>query len=229
MKKAHVVGVAMFAVLLFGVMSVASASAATLQWLEDALPIGTASNNDAEGEITLTNLKTAIGTKAAVLCSGIFVGSVGPGSQDVITEVLDLAEKPITLTARITCTNIEGCPKPELSPENLPWLTVLELMGTEAEPLFLDKILNGGKGEPGYTVHCEVIGFPFEETCLGVASSKLINDPSERDVLSIFEPGEETGICGNETTATAEVSTGTGDAEGLILLLNGLELAVSYE
>jgi hypothetical protein len=102
-------------------------------------------------------------------------------------------------------------------------------MGTEAEPLFLGKILNGGNGEPGYTVHCEVIGFPFEETCLGPAGSKLVNGVSEGDVLSFFEPEEETIKCSGETTATTEVSTGAGDAEGLITLNSGLTLSVSYE
>jgi hypothetical protein len=107
MKKAHVVGVAMSAVLLFGVMAVASASDATLKWLASGFPIATAEADKATGEITLTNLKTAIGTKASVLCSVIFIGTVGAGGEDIITEVLDLAEKPVTLTARIRAPTLK--------------------------------------------------------------------------------------------------------------------------
>jgi hypothetical protein len=216
-------------IFLFSAVAAVSASAATLKWLVDGVPIVTPEAGVATGEITLTNLKTAIGTKVSVLCSGRSIGTVGPGSEGIITELQDLTGKTVTLTNRITCTNIEGCPKPELSPENLPWLTGLELMGTEAEPLFLGTLRSGGKGEPGYTMHCEVIGFPFEETCLGIASAKLVNDVAEGDVLAVAEAGEETGICGSETTATAEVTTGVGDEEGLGVLNSGLTLSVSYE
>jgi hypothetical protein len=214
--------------ILVGAMAVASASDATLRWLASGVAITTAEPSLSVGEIELVNLKTLINTESAILCSVKFVGTVGPGIEDTITEVLDLSGNLITLEKRIVCTNVKGCPKPELAFLDLPWLTELELTGTEAEPLFLDKILNGGKGEPGYEIHCEVIGLPFEEACLGPGGSKLTNDISEGDVLLIFEL-QETLICTNQTLATAEIRTGAGDEEMLITLTSGLALSSSYE
>jgi hypothetical protein len=231
MKKAHVLGLAMFAVLAFSVTAVASASAATILWLASGVAIGTAEPVTSTGEIELRNLKDALGQEIAVLCSGVFDGTVGPGAEDLITTVLNLGTggTEISLAKKITtCTNLMGCTKPELTPENLPWLTELELMEVGGTVLFLNIITSGGKGEPGYTVHCEVLNFPVEETCLGSVSANLTNDASEGDVLAVFEK-EETGVCEGKTPATGEVNSGAGDEEGLITLNSGLTLEISYE
>jgi hypothetical protein len=232
MKKTHVFGFMVFAVFAFSVMMAASASAATLQWLANSKPITTPQLADITGTLELGNEKAIAGFKIAVLCIGSFDGTVGPGAEDMITEVLDTAEKTVVLgTNEIACTNDKSCPSALAAPVNLPWLTRLELMGTEAEPLFLDVLENGGKGEPGWEVMCEepLIGL-VEETCTAVpakpGSADLENDPAENDVLGTFVL-EEIALCTGTNEETGFVSTGT--EPGLILLISGEALAVSYE
>jgi hypothetical protein len=229
MKKIHVVGITVLAVFACSVMVAASASAATLQWLAEGVKITEPLASETTGELELVNTSTIIGTEVGVLCSGIFDGTVGPGAEDTITEVLNLSKEKIELGVRlITCTVTKGtCGTATLAPEDLPWLTELELMGTETEPLFLDKILNGGKGEPGYSVHC-TSPLSFEEICLGAASSDLENDPLESDVLGSFIGKELVGKCNGKTTATAYLST-ENDGAGLLTLNNKVPLSVSYE
>jgi hypothetical protein len=232
MRKTHVFGLIMFAVFAFSVM-VASASAATLQWLAAGKPITTPQLFDSVGTIEGGNEKAIAGFKIAILCTGSFDGTVGPGVEGMITEVLDTSEKTIVLgTNEIACINDKSCPSALVAPVNLPWLTRLELMGTEAEPLFLGVAENGGKGEPGWEVMCEepLIGL-VEETCTAVAtkaagSVNLENDPAENDVLGTIVL-EEGLLCSGTNEETGYVSTGTEPT--LILLTSGEPLAVSYE
>jgi hypothetical protein len=236
MKKAHVLGLALFAVFAFSVMAVASASATTLQWLAKGEKITSPLLSDAEGEIELGNNKAPLLGLVSVLCSGIFDGTVGPGAEDLITEVLNLSNEAITLAKPVSCTNVSQCPKPTVAPENLPWLTELELMGTETTPLFLNKILNGGKGEPTWWVMCEeepIVGLA-EEECAGPASTNIENDAAENDVLATFSKAEAEAegalaLCSGNKEKTGFVNTAATDAVGLLLLTSGEALSVSYE
>lgn len=239
MKKIHLIGLAAIAVLAFSALAVASASATTLVWLANGKKIEEALKSETVGEIELFNLETAVGTKATVLCSGTFMGTVGPGGEDLITSVLTLASEgsvEITLAAPLTtCTNVEGCSKPQVAPVNLPWLTELELMEPKTgEVLFLDIITSGGAGEPGWEIMCEPLGILFEETCTGTASSMLENDAAENDVLGKFEgiaeeAAGETGVCKTGGKKVAGVNSGATDETGLLTLENGEPLSLSYE
>ncbi len=228
MKKIQMIGVAVLALLAVGVVSVASASATTLQWLKNGLPIGAAQASTTEGEILLANPNGGgLGVKVDVLCSGKFDGTVGPGVEDLITEVLDLTgAMVISLTNLLVCTNIEGCENPLAAPVNLPWLTELELMGTEAAPLFLDKFLSAGFGNPGWEIDCTTVFGLIEETCTNPIGADLENDGTEMDVLGSFLAEGELALCSGNNAETGEV---VSDAPGLTFLNGGGTLAVSYE
>jgi hypothetical protein len=204
------------------------APAAVIKWLSSGVAIAAEEPSLLVGEFELVNLKTAIGTEANVLCSFDFSGAVGPGGEDHIIEALTLTGVIVTLTKLLTCVNGGGCTNPQVSPENLPWLTELELMGTEAEPLFLDRFLTSGAGNPAWSIKCEVVGLPFEETCTGETSMDVINDAGENDVLGVFS-AEMTFFCGGQTMPTALILNGAADEEMLLTLTSGLALAVSYE
>jgi hypothetical protein len=229
MRKIHVLSVALVATLAFGAMNAAFASAATLQWLAGGVKITEPLASETVGELEFVDTSTIIGTEVGLLCSGIFDGTVGPGTEDMLAELLNLSKEKIELGVRlITCTVTKGtCGTATVAFENLPWLTELELMGTEAEPLFLDKILTGGKGEPGFLLHC-TSPLSFEEACLGAASSDLENDPLESDVLGGFIGKELVGKCNSKTTATGFIST-ENDGPLLWTLVNKEPLSVSYE
>jgi hypothetical protein len=232
MKKTHVFGLMVFAVVVFSVMVAASASAATLQWLDNGKPITTPQLADVTGTVEIGNEHAVAGFKVSILCTFESDGTVGPGAEGLATEFLDSSEKRVELGVdEPVCTNDSSCPKPSVVPAHLPWLVRIELMGTEAEPLFLDVAENGGKGEPGWEIMCEepLIGL-VEETCTSVpaklGSADLENDPAENDVLGTVVL-EEITLCSGTNEETGFVSTGT--EPGLILLVSGEALSVSYE
>jgi hypothetical protein len=232
MKKTHALGLIAFAVFAFSAMMAASAFAATLQWLEGGKAM-TGPQLFQTVKTTEDAITDADGTGLTIImsCSWIEDGVIGPGLQRTVTEVLSLAAGKITLSSLLSCTNIMSCPSPQAAPADLPWLARLELMGTEAEPLFLDVLENGGQGEPGWELMCEepLIGL-VEDTCTNVATkpigSNLENDAAENDVLETLVL-EEILLCAGTGTETGSISTGA--EPGLISLTGGGSLSVSYE
>jgi hypothetical protein len=236
MKKIHLIGLALFAVFAFSAVSVATASATELLWLVDGEPITAEGGepSETEGELELSDLKTALGV-AKVLCSGLFVGTVGPGAHDLITGVLNLNSEPIAngdLTGlALDCTNDGNCPSPLVWPENLPWSTTLELMGSELEPLFLDLFSEDGFGLPAWEVDCTepLIGL-LEDLCEGETSVDLENMPEENDVLGTFNAAELEAEGLNATCTLGGAGSGVvnSPAAGLIFVV-GKVLSVSYD
>jgi hypothetical protein len=239
MKKIHVLGLALVAMLAFSVVAAASASAATLQWLAGGKAIASPGlNSETIGQLSLGSTNGAkLKIEAIVLCSGIFTGSVGPGGEDMITGVLNLSKEPVTSAKKLLCSSVKTCEgESEVIPVNLPWLTHLELMGTEAEPLFLDVLEagNGSTGEsgnPGWEVKCKTILATVTEKCTAAnQGANVVNDMTENDVLGTFE--KETtppATCNVGGANTGFVESGSGDELGLSTLNNGEALAVSYE
>jgi len=230
MKKIHILGIAAIAMLAFSVVGIASASAATLQWLAATKAIAAAEPSETTGELTLGSTNGGgAGIKVKVLCSGIFDGSVGPGPEDLINELLTLGKVLVTLAAPLACTNLEGCEKPEVNAVNLPWLTRLELMGTEAAPVFLDVIQKEGS-EPGWEVTCTfpLIG-KITETCTAPAGGTVLKNGTGGEVTGVFEKE-----AANEANCTAGGAKSgfvlsEGNPAGVITLNSKAALAVSYE
>jgi hypothetical protein len=239
MKKIHVLGIALVAMLAFNVMAAVSASAATLQWLAGGKAIASPGlNGEVVGEITLGSTNGAkLKIEAVVLCSGIFTGSVGPGPEDIATGLLNLAHEPVTPSKKLLCPSVKTCEgNSEVVPVNLPWLTRLELMGTEAEPLFLDVIeagngATGESGNPGYEIKCKTALATVTEKCTAAnLGANVTNDMTENDVLGIIEKEVTPPFTCNVGGAnTGFVETGSGDEEGLGTLNNKEPLSVSYE
>ena len=163
MRKLHLLGVVLIAVVAFGVVSAATASAVTFllaEWLVGGAAVTSTVLTETTGELLFAENVTVLGVKIDLkfLCSGIFVGDVGPDGADDITELLNLPKELIDLTPLVElgleCTNDENCPEPLAWADNLPWLTQLELMVDGSEEFFVDLLTPNGNGNPGYHVVC---------------------------------------------------------------------------
>ena len=239
MRKIYVVSVALIAALALAAIGSASASATTLQWLANGKAITTGLSGKATGELTLgsTNgLKLKI--EDEVLCSWILVIEVDDeGGVWVIIEWLDLSGEKVSLTAPLLCASVKTCEGTnEVEPVNLPWLGHLELMGTEAEPLFL-AVLEAGNGHtgeagnPGWSVSCKTALGTVTETCTVAGQGlNVTNDATENDVLGVFEhEATPPATCSVGGANTGFFESGTGDEAYLFVLTNGDALSASYE
>jgi hypothetical protein len=163
MKKLHVLGVALAALFAFGALTAASASAVTFllaEWLKAGVGITTTELVDSEsGEGGVLLEETILGIKIAAVCSGIFDGSIGPNGADEITELLTLPVSTLVSSTALVepgllCEPEQNCPEPLVWLDNLPWLTLAELMEDEGQSFFVDLIMSSGVGDPGYYVDC---------------------------------------------------------------------------
>jgi hypothetical protein len=111
MKKSQMVFVALVAMFAFGALTVESASAVTFLlalWLAKGVAVTEPLTAEVEGELTFED--TAAG--AAVLCSVILSGWVGPESLGEISEVLELGthnliSKTQLVEPGLACTNVK--------------------------------------------------------------------------------------------------------------------------
>lgn len=210
---------ALCAVLAFAVVMVSSAFGdATHLWLINGNHITGAQSfaSDTEGEILLQEDK--FGTK--ILCSGLFVGLLLPEGEDTIELIEDLALNNVegqSNTLSITCNwdtesgSTGPCEGQTLGglvlvfPLNLPWVTLLVLVGT----MWVDLIEETpGLGLPGYLVECTVLGIKGDVSCVGNSGGLVENETG--GVLAEFEPENE------EVSAKATCSTPLGAGEGLV-------------
>jgi hypothetical protein len=234
MKKIYLLAVVSFATASLSVVGVVSASAATLQWLAEGKAIAAALAFETPAEALFEALNGGgLGVHVGALCSGVFDGTVGPGVEGQISELLTLEKTLVTLEKPIlNCHVDQNCTEPEVSAANFPWLTRLELMGTESEPLFLRVIENGGKGNPGWEVTCLILGVTVTEVCTTADfGADLVNDAAEKDVLASFEDESANCSVGGENNGLVETSLTDSPADeiGLITLNDGETLSVSYE
>jgi len=173
-------GLALLAIFAFSVVATATASAELFllaEWLFNGSTITSELLVESVGELLLEDNKVPILGKAVVLCSGYLDGFVGPGSADLITEVLNLTKESISTTAlsptglALECMNQENCPEPLVWAVNLPWTTELELHedpGPEEDYVVL--IL----GKPGWEVECMGIG--QTDTCTAETEAGFLLD-----------------------------------------------------
>jgi len=228
----------LFALLAFGALTAASASATFLlaEWLVGGTAVATELLVEIGGELLLED--TAL--KAMVLCSGILDGWVGPNSLDFVTEVLSLSGGEINPTVLvgtpILCVAQEGCSStaetPNIWPVGLPWESELELLEQTGYTGFVILLTSPGEGSVGYYVECTILGVRSTDECkttLGVAELTL----SGANAVGIFSEaftelagaklaqctfaGSETGIV--EGSGIYTVSGGgelTGSSEGVV-------------
>jgi hypothetical protein len=248
MRKVHILGVALVAVLAFSAVLATAAFAG--EWLFEGKPITTAEGalkSETEGELTLIDYaeKGSNAVLVEITCSGIFDGTVGPGAADTVTALLNLAKEEINKTAltepALLCNVTkdagaltdckEGTANALLWAINLPWATEIELMTNGEE---LDVFLNNAGKIPGYYVECEsLIGISGTNSCEGgVTIATLTNGTgTPAEVLGSFKPlaaSTERANCTLTGTETAEViSTSAGKTWVVGADLERLATAVS--
>lgn len=245
MKGTCVAGFALAAVCAFCAIVVTSAFAAD-EWLADGAPITAALSAETPIELALIALEKAGGAFVEeILCSLIMDGTVGPGAEGVIEDILSLTgetigelemanEKPLSCT--VTSNNamdLSACKLNTLVEvwlDNLnlelvlTWKTQIELMG--AEPLFLNHLFGGGAGkEVGYEFKCEInLGVKIEELCESLRSAALENVVG--GVQMTFNWENPIGTEAAECTLLG-VGTGTLKGSGITKLTNGKALTIS--
>jgi hypothetical protein len=227
MRKFYVLGLMLTTVSAF--FAVAAVSAFANEWLVEGNTVTTALLAETIGiseSLELVAFKSELSTERlnTITCpDGIFDGFVGPGSLDLITEVLSLeavkVELPgVGLNCKVTSSagEIGDCANnttdAEAWPVNLPWSTETSLSGTT----FLDLVLTDGSGEPGWEVLCLTsAGLNVENVCTGeAANAELTNEAtSPISVLGNFVavgPGPERANCTLTGNHTGEVLKGEG-------------------
>jgi hypothetical protein len=227
-------GVTLFALLAFGVLTAGSASAVTFllaEWLVGGTAVTTELTSTMTGELLLED--TAL--KADILCSMILDGWIGQNSLDFISEVLTLAGVSqgtplsgpgIECVAQTTCA---GTPAPLLWAVNLPWESEVELMEEEGKVFFADLLTaQNGRGV-SYEFECTVLGIKSSDEC--VASPVVYELSLEGTTLlgrfsTAFTLLAEAKL-GTCTFAGGE--TGVIEGEGAAALTGGGELTASSE
>jgi len=227
MKKVYILGVALFALFAFGGALASGASAETVWLVSNTLTAVREPGVIEEGLLKVDVLNSLLGLVVEFECSGEFDGTHGPDAEHEITKVLDLNLKDIgalgalgtgldctVLSAPAICTGVAKLL--ELWPDNLPWGTLIELVGTES----IDRIglVNGNEKEPGFDFECENSGGTFTEgLCESQMRATLTNLAT--DVLVVFP--EQDQAC-SEAGTTVHMT-----GEGLLVLTSGLSLQVS--
>jgi len=223
-------GLALLAIFAFSVVATATASAELFllaEWLFNGATITSELLVESPGELLLEDNKVPILGKAMVLCSGILDGFVGPGSADLITEVLKLNKESISRTAlsgvALECTNQENCPEPLLWAVNLPWTTELELHedpGPEEDYVVL--IL----GKPGWEIEC--MGLGQTDTCTAETEGGYLLDNGTPTPTALFSE-EITELMGLKlaTCTLGGVESGLVEGEGLIEHAEGGTISAS--
>jgi hypothetical protein len=237
MKKSRMVFVALVAMFAFGALTVESASAVTFLlalWLAKGVAVTAPLTAEAEGELTLED--SAAG--AAVLCSGILDGWVGPESLDEISEVLELVthnliSKTQLVEPGLVCTNLKSCEEPLVWADELPWQTEAELVEDVGGPFFAVLILpHPGGGNIGWHIACmkNIIGtedlcsapegvaqLTLEGATLLASFSEAFRELTEVKPATCTLFGGETGLVISDTPF------------GAFRLVNGEELTASSE
>jgi hypothetical protein len=214
MGKYKVMMMALLAVFAFSAVAVSSASAAH-SWLTlggAAVNTPTAATTDGTLLLLVTKISSLFGSGSIdILCMGQFLGTVGPGSTDSITlfENLSAGEQD-KLKCEVSKSTNTICTTGTLvivEPDNLPWDTLLILIGSTMYDNL--EALSGGK-EVGYITTCAGVKI-LCATKLELA--KWIENTSTGAVLSFEELLKATCPIGEG------FARGTGTVLGFLAML----------
>jgi hypothetical protein len=216
MKRSQMLFILFIAVLGLGAIGASSASAVTLlaEWLLNGSAIVTPDLVEIPGELNITDLDAGgVGITSELLCTIIFDGTVGPGSADLITEVLTLTGvkmvEPLATGAALECTNSKNCESPKAWYEGLPWETEAELLEQTAGTFFADYLLNSA-----FVSECTILGIKAEELCTApVMAIELTNEAAGTVKWVFSDPFQELagfklGECGSHAEVTEVAGTG---------------------
>ena len=203
MKKIHILGVALFAMFAFGVVSAGSAFAVeTAQWLVDAATIALTEKVNVDlttnsAGILLEDMNATL--KPDVLCLTVAkaLGFLYSNGEDEVVE--GECTEVESMTSGVTCSSVK--------PVNLPWLTQLV---QESSGAFLDLIKSDGKGIPGWEVECTALGVKVTDKCeTENGKPEQLNNTSTEEVEATF-------LESVAESEEAKCSVG-GEKEGLVV------------
>jgi len=197
-------GAALVALVALSAVMTASASAELVleaaSWLINGANVAAGTPVETEGELLFENVLNG----GAVLCSGIFKGTIGPGGEDEITDILALDRvtliaplDPGTVGTGIKCTGEKLCNNSsEIWPVHLPILTLLWFDKTDG--LYYDEILEHVVGTEKwfaeYYIHCVSL-ITVNELCEAVAGTLAEVFNGATDVEGGLSAAEPLGTC----------------------------------
>jgi hypothetical protein len=203
------------------------------EWLANGSVIAVALSTETTSEFLLEDQATLTG-KAAILCKGIFVGTVGPNGEDSVTKLLNLAKEEVAALGGLAllgtgagsdCVTVSGCAEGtaaspiEVWPKNLPWSTLLFLMEIGA---FADLVKS-----MAFELLCLVLAVNAEDTCeASDIEFTIINDPLSGDASIPAQSGLPLANCTQGGNEKGVIAT---DAAAAIGLTGGELLTVSSE
>jgi hypothetical protein len=208
-RKSHLLGAVLFAVLALSAITASGASALESVWLVDGVKPTEALATVTEG-LFFIEIQNELKQFVVLLhCGGLFNGTIATGGNAKLdevtkifnaegTEIGELAGgKPgidctVVNTVALSCDN--AAKLAELWPDNLPWPSVIVLVGGG-----FDDNDEGGKN-PGFDLLClDSMGFVHENLCEGPIFA-LLENTVENDVLAKFSVQELLKPCaaGNE-------------------------------
>ncbi len=233
MKKLQILAMALVAVfaLCAAVASSAFAEETLLaEWLADGTPITEPLAADTVGELLLADDNTLVGV-AAVVCSGLFEGTVTKNGEDELTKLFNLSGTLIPTTGEtgfltegdgLLCkaeSPAEGCEASttdiEAFPLDIPYLSLLLLKEVGSTITFEDMVKSKvAGGKIGYELMCLILGILIEDECtVTEGEGEVKNVTPGVEAVGFFTPsgtctegGAGSGlifaIAGNTTTLT---------------------------
>ncbi|MGA9313686.1 MAG: hypothetical protein WBV77_03550 [Solirubrobacteraceae bacterium] len=243
MRKFQWFGIAVVAVLLFGMGVASSASAAVAfllaEWLINGKPVveSESFNVESSGTLLLEATKTLLGA-SSMECTGTLLGWVGPDGLDLVSEVLNASSELISSTPLsglpLECKTEKTCEEALVWPLHLGWETLLELWEQGSENGFVVLILPDPTENPGWYVLCEkTITKPVDECSaptvgaeLGLSGATLTGTFSEaftelmeEKLATCTQAKEEVGVVesvGADTIASAGNTINASSEEAIL-------------
>jgi hypothetical protein len=176
-------GLAVVAMLAFGAILAAAASAETTLtalWLAGGNAIAAELAITLSGGVIAEDTKAPIVGVAAVLCSITFSGSIKVGGAGEIERLFNLSVESISSTPltglALACEAVEGCEAAtmaspiEVWPKNLPWATLLFLTESGEFLYLIEKM--------GFESLCLILGINVEDSCESADSMFAVDNES---------------------------------------------------
>jgi len=206
MKKFHILGVALVAMLASAILVSSALASQEALWLIKGADVTANTAATIGGELLLEDMKPPIGEAVDVLCSGTFVGTIGANGVDSVTLVEGLKGEDnkiiCTYTKKGACEGTEVT----VTAVNLPWSSELMLVSEK----FVD-LQKGTGGEPGYEVECKTIIGTLKDKCVAESAKEIgaeVTNGTEGAVAAFLESN-------SEVTPPGECSLG-GKEQGLV-------------
>lgn len=186
------VAIPTFMVVLCAAFTPAANALLPAEWLVNGAPVTSATNAEGTGEVLMEDLKANLGMK----CSGIGIGTVGPGGTGETTESLTLSREAVSLVSPALCKRLGGCEESstdvEAAPEKLPWKGLV--LRDESGKFFLVT-----EGQTNYYVSCLILGLKTSEECgTTEVSFEIRNVPGGVEEVGFGKPNATCSLGGAE-------------------------------